>query len=241
MDVAGSAGTPSPRPPPRATLRVMRTLSLTALTALTAFALLAPAPALAQEGPVITVGQPVVLGPLDAAVVQAGVELRRNAIDRCYSPALATAPGLFGHVRVRLGIGADGQVASASLVDQTLGDQAVATCIAGVLQVVPLASAPAGSEAVATVPLLLTPAPVIVPRSKLEERLRDCAPAAVGDASTRTVLARIDVDGGRATAVEVKRLALVDETALACVTQALQLGPHRMGTGSRWYQWDLPE
>lgn len=215
----------------------MRTFLLAALSAL----LLPSPPALAQEAPVLTVGQPVVLGPLDAAVVQAGVGQRLKAVERCYSPALATSPGLYGHVRVRLAIGADGQVASASLVDQTLGDETVATCIAGVLQVVPLAAGPAGSEAVATVPLLLTPAPVIVPRSKLEERLRACAPAAVGDASTRTVLARIDVDGGRATAVEVKRLALVDETALACVTQALQLGPHRMGTGSRWYQWDLPE
>lgn len=201
---------------------------------------LLPAAALAQDSPhVIAVGLPVVLGPLDAQVVQAGVESRLKAVDRCFAPALAADPGLFGHVRVKLTVGAGGEVASAALQDQTLGDEAVATCIAGVLQVVPLAPLQGAETALVSVPLLFTPAPVILPRSRLEERLTACTPGAVGDASSRTVLARVEVEGGRAVAVEIKRLALVDAQAEACVRQALELGPHRMGTGSRYYQWDL--
>lgn len=197
--------------------------------------------ALAQEGPVVSVGQPVVEGPLQPDVVKSGVEERLKAVGRCYAPALAAKPGLYGHVRVQLSFGANGEVASATVVDQTLGEEALATCVAGVLQVVPLTSPPDGAGAVATVPLALTPAPVILARKGLERSLRACAPASVGDASARTVLARIDVEGGRATAVEIKRLVPLDDTALACLIEALKVGPHRLGTASRWYQWDLPE
>lgn len=217
----------------------MRTLLLALLLALALS--LSSSSALAQEGPVVSVGPPVVEGALQPDVVQGGVEERLKAVGRCYAQPLASTPGLYGHAVVRLAIGANGEVTSASLVEQTLGDQGLATCIAGVLQVVPLSSPPAGEGAEATVPLLLTPAPVILPRKGLEQSLRACQTALVGPDWSRTVLARIDVEGGRATAVEVKRLGPLDEPWVACVSEALKIGPHRVGTASRWYQWELPQ
>lgn len=215
----------------------MRT-PLPVLVSLAAFGLL-PASALAQASPSVTVGFPDIEGPLDTAAVQEGVEKRRGAVERCYLPALTTSPGLYGQVRVRLAFGADGQVGSSTLVDQTLGDETVATCIAGVLQVVPLASPPAGAEASATVALRLTPLPTAQPRGKMAERLLECGPPGGTEDSARTVLARIDVDGGRATAIDLRSPQPLDETTIACLTQALQLGPHKTGVGSRWYQWEL--
>lgn len=192
----------------------------------------------AQAGShVITVGPSVIEGALDPTVLRDGLQRRVKAIDRCYAPALDKAPGLFGQVRVTLGVDASGDVHSAAMVDHTLADDPTAECILGVLQVVPLA--PVADGATVTTTVLLTPAPALAPRKKMGKALAACTTGASSDGSSRVALARVDLDAGRATAVELKQLAQLDPQALACVEQALKLGPHKVATASRYFQWDL--
>jgi len=47
----------------------------------------------------------------------------------CYQKALAKNPGLAGKITTRIEVAADGTVSKATLTDDTVGDEAVATCV----------------------------------------------------------------------------------------------------------------
>lgn len=191
--------------------------------------------------PTTTTGTPVVLGALDVGAVDAAVQPQLDALHRCTLQALKQQPQLYGLVAVKLKVHDDGSVLDAQVRGSTLDRPAAEACMARALADLRVSVLEGGRQAVAVVPVVLTPAPVITPRSRLQDRLAGCtdgqpAPAA----TTRTVLARVDVVRGRADTVELQHLAEVDPTAADCIRDALELGPHRMGTGPRFYQWDLP-
>ncbi len=72
---------------------------------------------------------PIILGALDKALVDAVIQRQRNQIRYCYQKALVRDPDLGGKVTVRFAIGADGKVSTATIRGSTLGAPEVESCI----------------------------------------------------------------------------------------------------------------
>lgn len=73
-------------------------------------------------------------GSFDMQQVVRMIQTRRGAITRCYETALATTPTLAGRIRVSLTIQESGTVVSVSATENTLGSDAVASCVVRVVQ-----------------------------------------------------------------------------------------------------------
>jgi Ca-activated chloride channel homolog len=75
-------------------------------------------------------GSPMILGAIDKSVIDRVVKQHVPAIRYEYEKGLKASPGLQGKVKIEFVIGADGNVASASVKSSTLGDAAVEQGIA---------------------------------------------------------------------------------------------------------------
>jgi Ca-activated chloride channel family protein len=76
-------------------------------------------------------GDPVILGGLDRAVIDAVVKRYLNQLRYCYQRELLKKPDLAGKLVVKFAIAADGTVSAAAIKTSTLGDSAVEQCVAG--------------------------------------------------------------------------------------------------------------
>lgn len=189
--------------------------------------LLASAAAFALGPGLETAGAPVVLGPREATQIQQVVAERLEILRSC---VVGTPP--LGHLTVRLSIGASGEVDATEILQAPPATEGLASCVATQLARVSLPAA--DSPTVADLSFALLPSQLIVPRTRLLERMQAC-----GRPGARAILAAVQVDRGFASQVELHGLAQVDAGVAACVKTALEIGPHRMGTGPRVYAWTL--
>ncbi len=74
-------------------------------------------------------GRPGVTGSLDKEIIRRVVRRHRNEIRYCYEKQLQKNPDLAGKVEVKFVISATGSVQFASVLNSTLGDDAVGKCI----------------------------------------------------------------------------------------------------------------
>jgi len=207
----------------------------------------AAAPSL--DAPLLQAGSPQVSAGVDAGRVQALAQGRLDAVSRCYRKALAADPSRFGQVAVRLSVQADGSVSASEVAGETLGDADAARCIAGVMGAVQL-PAP-GAEATVVQPFTMAPAPLTLLRGRLKKNLQACAAGVPAELASQAdadpawsdpeleVLARVDVSGGRALAIQLRHLAVLPPETVGCLSQALDLGPHQVGTAARYYRVSL--
>lgn len=66
--------------------------------------------------------------------LQAALRGRAGQARRCYERALRLNPSLQGRMTINVTVGSNGQVCSASIGSNSLGDQSVATCVVGSFQ-----------------------------------------------------------------------------------------------------------
>lgn len=110
----------------------------------------------AHAAGVTLAGDPVVLGKIDNALVDAVVRDNLAAVDACYATARAAAPHLGGRVGVRFVVDAKGAVSSATVKSSTVGDPAFEGCVAAAFSAWTF-PAPRAGTVVATYTLTFTP------------------------------------------------------------------------------------
>lgn len=103
------------------------------------------------SGMLSQVGDPVILGNLDAAGVRAALDAVEPRLSHCYVQRLARVPDLQGDVQVRVYLLDDGTVGGTSVVESGLGDSSAETCIAARLAGLRFPRRPGGGEAAVTV------------------------------------------------------------------------------------------
>jgi hypothetical protein len=88
----------------------------------------------AARAPDVRLGESSTYGGLSKEVIRRIVRQHAGRIRHCYESALRGSPSLGGRLSVRWTIGADGNVQSASVVDNATGNDAVGQCVAAVVQ-----------------------------------------------------------------------------------------------------------
>jgi hypothetical protein len=76
-------------------------------------------------------GEPIILGSLDKAQIDAVIKRNLQQIKYCYQRELQKTPGLTGKVTTKFVIAKDGSVSSATTKTSTLGNAGVESCING--------------------------------------------------------------------------------------------------------------
>ena len=84
-----------------------------------------------QAGAASIVGDPIILGALDKAVIDEGIRRNMKQIRYCYQRALTETPTLAGKLTVKFVIAADGTVSSATTKASTLDNAALESCVNG--------------------------------------------------------------------------------------------------------------
>ncbi len=119
-----------------------------------------PAKAPAAEAPArvaprsqVSFRAPTVNGGLDPAAVEKNVTARMAALEACHRAALESAPDLAGTMALSLQVNSQGKTVGAQIVDDTMGDVALATCVAGVGQQMGFGAPDDGQPAYVSVPL----------------------------------------------------------------------------------------
>ncbi len=79
----------------------------------------------------VAIEDPIMMGGIDRAAVDAVVKRHMNQIRYCYQRELTRSPGLAGKVSVKFILAKDGSVSSASVPKSTLGSERAESCITG--------------------------------------------------------------------------------------------------------------
>jgi hypothetical protein len=110
-----------------------------------------PAPAKSPHGPTLSVGQPVVQGDLDKAIIRRYIKLAARKITYCYEKELLAKPALDGTVSVEFVIDGQGKVtkSTASGVDPN-----VASCVADAIKAIEFPAPKGGGAVIVNYPLL---------------------------------------------------------------------------------------
>ena len=80
-------------------------------------------------GGLTPVGDPLILGSLDRAQIDAVVKRHTSSIKYCYQRQLPMNPNLAGKINVKFVIAGDGSVSSASLKESSMGNATVESCV----------------------------------------------------------------------------------------------------------------
>ncbi|GMV19826.1 MAG: AgmX/PglI C-terminal domain-containing protein [Polyangiaceae bacterium] len=91
------------------------------------------------------------------AEVERGVRQVRAKIRRCYEDALKFEPALAGDLKLHVSVGPSGAVSELKL-SGSLAGHAVAKCVAGVVEALPLPPPPKGTKVAVSYPLTFDPA-----------------------------------------------------------------------------------
>ena len=105
--------------------------------------------------PVVSLGQPVVQGDLDKALIRRYLKRNIQKIQYCYEHELQSKPKLAGTVQAQFTIGADGNVTTSTGAGV---DPAVSSCIAEVIQHIEFPKPKTGGLVLVNYPLAFHPA-----------------------------------------------------------------------------------
>ena len=97
---------------------------------------------------------PIVMGSLDKTAIQKIIRRHRRAVMRVYEQALKNNPKLSGKIVVKLTIGADGRVKSATIGSSTLNDKTVEQGILRVMRRMRFPAPSGGGEVVISYPFV---------------------------------------------------------------------------------------
>jgi len=100
---------------------------------------------------------PVVLGAISAGEVDARIEGKMDAINRCYRDELAKNAGLAGKVLVRFTIAKDGTVSRAAIRSTSLRHAPTEECVSARLSEVRFPALEMGRLAIVTYPFVFSP------------------------------------------------------------------------------------
>jgi len=74
-------------------------------------------------------GEPIIMGAIDSALIDAVIKQHMSQIKYCYSRQLTKNPSLGGKLSLKFVIANDGSVSNAQVKSSTLGDEAVDACM----------------------------------------------------------------------------------------------------------------
>ena len=98
-----------------------------------------------------------VVGSLDKDIIRRIVRAHINEVRSCYNAALTKDPNVAGKVSIEWTIGADGKVASASVLTNTTNDEPLGQCIAKAVKKWTFPQTPGGGTIKVTYPFDLSP------------------------------------------------------------------------------------
>lgn len=102
-------------------------------------------------------GDPLVLGSLDRAQIDAVVKRNTASIKYCYQRQLPQHPDLAGKISVKFVIAGDGTVSSASLKESSLGNASVESCVVGRFKTMRFPEPKGNGMVIVTYPFLFSP------------------------------------------------------------------------------------
>ncbi len=110
------------------------------------------------EGGIGTVGgDPIILGALDKALIDAVIKRNMAAIRYCYQKELAKNPALGGKIQEKFVIAKDGTVSSATTGTSTMNNPAVESCINGRFQKFQFPEPKGGGIVIVKYPFIFSP------------------------------------------------------------------------------------
>lgn len=170
----------------------------------------------------------------DAQGAEPSLDLRADRaaearFDACFEAARTANPSAFGRVVLVADLGADGALSAGRLVEGTLGvaeaDRCLEAAIAGAR--VDAGGAQRVRLSRAWVPMRSRPT------RQLSATIRDCG---AETEAPDVLVAKVDVVLGAPSAVDFQLPADLPIAQAACIEQALWHQPHRLGTGTRFYE-----
>lgn len=114
-----------------------------------------------RSRPSIEIGdgaETVILGGLDKDVIDRIIRQYFNQIRYCYEKEVASSPKLRGRVMTRFVISASGRVSSAAVASSSLGNDAVHSCLTGVLKRITFPEPLGGGIVEVSYPFVFSPA-----------------------------------------------------------------------------------
>ena len=108
------------------------------------------------EGKLASGGEPIIVGALDASLIDAVVKRHQSQVRYCYQRALTRDPNLSGKVAVRFVIARDGTVSSAGVKSSSLGNSEVESCIADRFLVMQFPEPKGGGTVIVNYPFLFS-------------------------------------------------------------------------------------
>lgn len=110
------------------------------------------------EGGIGTVGgDPIILGALDKALIDAVIKRNMASIRYCYQKELTKNPALGGKIQVKFVIAKDGTVSSATTGSTTMNNPAVESCINGRFQKFQFPEPKGGGIVIVKYPFIFSP------------------------------------------------------------------------------------
>jgi hypothetical protein len=101
-------------------------------------------------------GDPIIIGALDKALIDAVVKRHMNAIRYCYQRELVKSPSLKGKVSIKFTIAKDGSVSAASTKSSTLGSSTAEGCIVNQFLRMKFPEPKGGGIVIVTYPFIFT-------------------------------------------------------------------------------------
>jgi len=114
-----------------------------------------PVPASDPLGGHVSPTKASVVGNLDADIIRRVVRAHINEVRTCYNAGLIRKPSLEGRVAVQFTIGGQGTVTNTQIVDTTISDEEVETCIAKAVKAWKFPKPDGGGSVVVTYPFVL--------------------------------------------------------------------------------------
>jgi hypothetical protein len=102
-------------------------------------------------------GEAIVLGSIDAALIDAAIKRKLSAIRYCYSRELQRQPDLHGKVSVKFTIAGDGAVASAGVKTSSLGNDRASQCVVDQVRSIRFPEPKGGGTVIVSYPFLFSP------------------------------------------------------------------------------------
>lgn len=110
-----------------------------------------------KKVPRVRRGPDQIKGPVDKDAIRRTVRAHINEIRHCYNRGLTRDPNLRGRIAVRFSIGPVGKVVRAAVVDNSLGDRDVGTCVSQAVRRWQFPRPSGGGSAMVTYPFSLSP------------------------------------------------------------------------------------
>jgi len=102
-------------------------------------------------------GDPIILGALDQALIDAVITTHMNQIRYCYQRELNNHPSLGGKIVIKFVVAKDGSVSRASVKSSTMGSAVVENCIAGRFMRFTFPEPKGGSIVIVSYPFIFAP------------------------------------------------------------------------------------